>query len=77
MPHYRDGSEAQVGDFVKGVDWEGKPIVGMVTSVVPGSTTCNMTVSYLAPSVVAVMGTFTIGEFDKIERPTKPEPPKV
>lgn len=70
MPHYRDGEAAQVGDYVKGKTWDGKTIVGQVQSVIPGSISCNMTVSYTVMQPVAVSGTHTIGEFDLLHRDT-------
>lgn len=68
MPHYQNGDEAKVGDFVKGKSWDGKTIVGQVLSITPGSTTCNMMVSYTTMQPVATMATATIGEFDLLHR---------
>lgn len=54
MPHYRDGTPAQVGDQVKGTgynvkDADGKPkvIFGTVVGVTPGSTACNIQVAHV------------------------------
>lgn len=70
MPHYRNGEEAQVGDIVVGKDWQGKRVVGEITNIMPSSTTCNMTVSYVVQRPVAQDGTFTVGEFDLLHRDT-------
>ena len=45
MPHYRDGSEARVGDIVKGPTYNKPGIcVGVVCVVTPGAETCNLQV---------------------------------
>lgn len=48
MPLYKDGSPAQVGDFVIGKPYNTKEaIVGRVTSVTPGTESCNCQVAFL------------------------------
>lgn len=54
MPHYKDGSVARVGDFVKGYgynekDKSGQPrlLVGTVTSINETAETCNCAVAFL------------------------------
>lgn len=47
MPHYRDGTEARIGDIVRGSTYNHKGrIVGTLVSVTPGSETCNCTVAF-------------------------------
>ena len=54
MPHYRDGTEAKVGDVVKGVgynlknaDGTRRVFVGTVVGVTPGSAACNIQVAHV------------------------------
>ena len=49
MPHYKDGTEAKVGDLIKGTgynikDANGKPtvIVGTLARITPDSDSCNL-----------------------------------
>lgn len=44
MPHYKDGSEAKVGDLVKGLSYDGTEIRGEVVDIFPGCDTCNMSI---------------------------------
>lgn len=53
MPHYKDGTEAQLGDVVKGRGYnvkgpDGKlaELVGTVVAIEPGSDTCNVEIAY-------------------------------
>lgn len=47
MPHYRDGTPAQVGDLVKGKPYNTpREIVGEIISVTPGSESCNCMVAF-------------------------------
>lgn len=51
MPHYKDGTEAKVGDVVKGKGGYGavdQIDIGVVTAIHPEATTCNMTVHRVA-----------------------------
>lgn len=50
MPHYKDGTEAKVGDFAKGEQY-GKEVRGQVVNVSPGSDTCNMTIASVTPMI--------------------------
>lgn len=50
MPHYADGTEAHVGDIVKGKGYNQKDengalkdIVAIVTGITPGTDSCNIT----------------------------------
>jgi hypothetical protein len=61
--HYKDGTEAKVGDLVKGTTYNlknagGQPlaIVGVMLGITPGSTSCNCRVGVLRswPSAFAV-----------------------
>lgn len=52
--HYRDGTEAKVGDIVRGKGYNIKnaagelaDFVGLVADVLPGSASCNVRVVYL------------------------------
>jgi hypothetical protein len=54
MPHYKDGSEAKVGDFVRGVpynvkDSQGEPreVCGTLISITPGQDACNCMVAFV------------------------------
>ncbi len=56
MPHYSDGMEAKIGDFVKGKgynvkDKDGnlKEIYGIVVGVTPSASTCNIKVAHVLP----------------------------
>lgn len=56
MPHYVDGTEAKVGDFVTGKPYNTDHVVaGTVVSISPETDSCNMEVAYLevvpAPAV--------------------------
>jgi hypothetical protein len=53
MPHYADGTPANVGDVVKGKGYNAKDqqgnlkeIIGVVAHVMPGSTACNIQVMH-------------------------------
>ena len=50
MPHYRDGTEAQIGDLVVGTSYnrDGRTIVGQVTSITPGVESCNLRVAFIS-----------------------------
>ncbi|HEV8642154.1 MAG TPA: hypothetical protein VGV13_13725 [Methylomirabilota bacterium] len=54
MPHYRDGTEANVGDVVRGRGYNiGHEIIGKVLSITPGAETCNLSIACIAaPSVI-------------------------
>lgn len=54
MPHYKDGTEAKVGDFVRGAtynikDSKGEPreICGTLISITPGQDACNCMVAFV------------------------------
>ena len=49
MPHYKDGTEAKVGDLIKGVGYnikdqgqKPKVIVGTLVRITPNSESCNL-----------------------------------
>lgn len=56
MPHYKDGTEAKIGDRVRGTGYNAeskgydpaKGIEGVVTDVRPG-VSCTLSVAYLSP----------------------------
>lgn len=49
MPHYTDGTPAQVGDLVEGISYnlQGRRIVGTLISVTPGTESCNCVVAFI------------------------------
>ena len=54
MPHYKDGTEVQIGDIakgtgynVKGPDKEPIEIVGTVVGITPGSSSCNVQIAHV------------------------------
>lgn len=54
MPHYKDGSPAQVGDIVFGAGYNVKhPIVGQVLHVQQNSETCNLQVVHIEEISIA------------------------
>lgn len=56
MPHYKDGTEAQVGDIVKGVPYNtgGAVVVGEVVQITPGSDACNLIVAFIKVTISPV-----------------------
>jgi hypothetical protein len=47
MPHYKDGTPAEVGDFVKGKPYNtGHEIVGTVVQITEGTDSCNCIVAF-------------------------------
>lgn len=50
MPHYKDGTEAKVGDLVKGTTYNrnDRVIVGTVMEVVPDSEAYNLRVAFVS-----------------------------
>lgn len=50
MPHYKDGTEAKVGDHVRGKPYNTPhEVAAVVVSISPGAESCNMIVAFLAP----------------------------
>lgn len=48
MPHYVCGTEAQIGDMVKGHGYNVKhEIFGMVTHITPHAESCNIQVAHV------------------------------
>jgi acyl-[acyl carrier protein]--UDP-N-acetylglucosamine O-acyltransferase len=48
MPHYSDGTEARIGDLVKGTGYNIKrEIVGKVIQVTAGTDSCNLAVAHI------------------------------
>jgi hypothetical protein len=65
--HYKDGSEAKVGDLVKGTAYntknpDGSPrvIVGTMLQITPGSETCNCVVSFAETAPLSEEGRKTL-----------------
>jgi len=47
MPHYKDGTEAKVGDIVRGKPYNTPhEIVGEIISITPGVESCNCVVAF-------------------------------
>lgn len=49
MPHYKDGTAAEVGDLVVGKSYNlnGHTIVGTVLEIIPGAESCNVRVAFV------------------------------
>lgn len=53
MPHYADGTPANVGDFVKGKPYNtDHEIVGTLVQITEGTASCNCIVAFVEPSLV-------------------------
>ena len=49
--HYKDGTQAQLGDTVRGFGYNVKhEIQGVVVGLTPGSDTCNIQIAYAKPA---------------------------
>ncbi|MGD0263554.1 MAG: hypothetical protein ABSD47_01205 [Candidatus Methylomirabilota bacterium] len=71
MPHYKDGTLAQVGDIVKGKgynvkgpDGELKEIVGQVLEITPMATRCNVVLAYFKQKDLGTIDTFKYPDGD-------------
>lgn len=71
--HYKDGTPAKVGDYVKGPGYGAKAIVGQVQSVTPGSASCNASVAHTVMQPVVNFAAVTLGDFELVHRDTPPE----
>lgn len=48
MPHYKDGTVAQIGDHVVGKPYNtDHEVAGTIVSISPGSDTCNLQVEFI------------------------------
>lgn len=48
MPHYKDGTEAKIGDVVRGKGYNVEAvIIGTVVGITPGSASCNIQVAHV------------------------------
>lgn len=47
--HYKDGTEAQLGDLIEtpATEWQKHPIQGYVVGRAPGADSCNLLVAYV------------------------------
>lgn len=54
MPHYKDGTPAEIGDLVKGVPYNthGKAVVGTLVQITEGTESCNCIVAFVDPFTV-------------------------
>lgn len=51
MPHYKDGTEAMVGDLVKGKPYNtAREVVGEIVQITPGAESCNCVVAFAETS---------------------------
>lgn len=59
--HYKDGTEAQVGDYVKGVPYNtgGEVVVGRITHLTAGTDSCNLQLLYVEEQITDRYGWFT------------------
>lgn len=62
MPHDVLGRLIEVGDTVQFTHYTGESKTAVVTKVLPGATTCNLTVGVLVPSVSVEQWSKTAGE---------------
>lgn len=71
MPHYKDGTEAKLGDVVKGRGYNVRhEITGVLVGLTPGTTTCNvkiLTVTRSEYTKVAQVVHFKDGKAEPIE----------
>lgn len=68
MPHDKSGRLIEVGDVIRGKDYGGAPQVGVVTQVMIGSSTCNLTVAVAVEAVQIQTKTFTAGEVELVAK---------
>lgn len=53
MPHYKDGTEAKLGDVIKGTPYNTPhEVIGVVTGITPNSEACNLRVAFARPATV-------------------------
>lgn len=53
MPHYKDGTPAEVGDFVKGKPYNtDHEIVGTLVQITEGTESCNCMVAFAVAEIV-------------------------
>lgn len=54
MPHYKDGTPAEIGDHVRGVPYntKGAEVVGTLVQITEGCDSCNCIVAFIAPEVL-------------------------
>lgn len=54
MPHYKDGTKAEVGDHVVGKPYNtDHEVAGTVVSISPGADSCNLMVEYIESLPIA------------------------
>ena len=77
MPHYKDGSPAELGDLVRGKPYNTPfEVIGLVVSIRPGTDTCDLTVEYglrvHPPAVLPIQCDYgELKAFDLVARPQK------
>ena len=60
MPHYKDGTQAQVGDHVRGKPYNtAHEVAAVVVSITAEAESCNMVVAFLVTQPAALMGLWT------------------
>lgn len=51
MPHYRDGTEAKLGDLIKGKPYNtDHEVTGVCVGITPDSDACNLRVAFTRPA---------------------------
>jgi hypothetical protein len=85
LMHYKDGTEARLGDLIEApaTEWQKHPIHGYVVGCAPGAESCNLLVAYvgllkpsMADSVTAypkvMEGYYTAGHCTLVYREPAP-----
>lgn len=54
MPHYKDGTQAEIGDFIKGKPYNAshEVVAGTLVSITPGCDTCNCIIAFIKEQVI-------------------------
>lgn len=51
MPHYRDGTEAKIGDVARGKPYNTEhEVTGVVVGITPDSDACNLRIAFAKPA---------------------------
>lgn len=55
MPHYKDGTPAEVGDFVKGKPYNTpNEVVGTLVQITEDTDSCNCIVAFVDPAITSL-----------------------
>lgn len=67
MPHYADGTPAQIGDYVHGKPYNTPhDVTGVVVGVVPDSDSCNLRVAFTKLSDHTKTRTVCVSGYDPV-----------